>query len=189
MRYIAHDYQKYATQFILDHPIAAVFLEMGLGKSVITLTALFDLCLDQFLNPIQQATNGFANGGQHLVGSLDIPIQIADVGLNAAPLHLHHRRPHVNGGDYIQTLPLIGAQVEPLWPLCCFQITVDRVGPSLPPDLCILLVVPVNGILLVAFQLPEGKRMRSPFSSRSYTFRLLGSHLPCSSMARRVSIT
>ena len=39
------------------------------------------------------------------------------------------------------------------------------------------------------FQLPEGKRIRSPFSSRSYTFRLLGSHLPCSSMARMVSIT
>lgn len=49
MRYEAHDYQKYATDFILKHPIAAVFLEMGLGKSVITLTALFDLCLDQFL--------------------------------------------------------------------------------------------------------------------------------------------
>ena len=49
MRYDAHDYQKYATRFILTHPIAAVFLEMGLGKSVITLTALFDLCLDQFL--------------------------------------------------------------------------------------------------------------------------------------------
>lgn len=27
MRYDAHDYQKYATQFILTHPIAAVFLE------------------------------------------------------------------------------------------------------------------------------------------------------------------
>lgn len=49
MRYEAHDYQKYATDFILTHPIAAVFLEMGLGKSVITLTALFDLILDQFL--------------------------------------------------------------------------------------------------------------------------------------------
>ncbi len=49
MRYEAHDYQKYATEFILTHPIAAVFLEMGLGKSVITLTALFDLCLDRFL--------------------------------------------------------------------------------------------------------------------------------------------
>ncbi len=49
MRYEPHDYQKYATDFILMHPIAAVFLEMGLGKSVITLTALFDLILDQFL--------------------------------------------------------------------------------------------------------------------------------------------
>lgn len=49
MRYNAHDYQKYATKFILRHPIAAVFLEMGLGKSVITLTALFDLILDQFV--------------------------------------------------------------------------------------------------------------------------------------------
>lgn len=49
MRYNAHDYQKYATEFILKHPIAAVFLEMGLGKSVITLTALFDLILNQFI--------------------------------------------------------------------------------------------------------------------------------------------
>lgn len=49
MRYNAHDYQNYATEFILQHPIAAVFLEMGLGKSVITLTALFDLILDQFI--------------------------------------------------------------------------------------------------------------------------------------------
>lgn len=49
MRYDPHDYQKYATDFILTHPIAAVFLEMGLGKSVITLTALFDLILEQFL--------------------------------------------------------------------------------------------------------------------------------------------
>jgi len=49
MQYKAHEYQKFATQFILANPISAVFLEMGLGKSVITLTALFDLCLDQFL--------------------------------------------------------------------------------------------------------------------------------------------
>ena len=49
MRYEAHEYQKFTTEFILSHPMAAVFLEMGLGKSVITLTALFDLCLDSFL--------------------------------------------------------------------------------------------------------------------------------------------
>ena len=49
MRYKPHDYQNFATEFILSHPIAAVLLEMGLGKSVITLTALYDLCLDSFL--------------------------------------------------------------------------------------------------------------------------------------------
>ncbi len=49
MKYSPHNYQSYATDFILDHPIAAVFLDMGLGKSIITLTAIFDLCLDSFL--------------------------------------------------------------------------------------------------------------------------------------------
>lgn len=49
MRYNPHEYQSYATDFILSHPISAVFLEMGLGKSVITLSAIFDLCLDSFL--------------------------------------------------------------------------------------------------------------------------------------------
>ena len=48
VKYNPHKYQTYATNFILEHPIAAVFLEMGLGKSVITLTAIFDLCLDRF---------------------------------------------------------------------------------------------------------------------------------------------
>lgn len=49
MKYNPHEYQRYATDFILSHPISAVFLEMGLGKSVITLSAIFDLCLDSFL--------------------------------------------------------------------------------------------------------------------------------------------
>lgn len=49
MKYMPHEYQSYATEFILSHPISAVFLEMGLGKSVITLSAIFDLCLDSFL--------------------------------------------------------------------------------------------------------------------------------------------
>jgi len=40
MKYDPHKYQSYATDFIINNPIAAVFLEMGLGKSVITLTAM-----------------------------------------------------------------------------------------------------------------------------------------------------
>ena len=43
MKYQPHDYQKYATKFIIDHPVAAVLLQMGLGKSVITLTAIQQL--------------------------------------------------------------------------------------------------------------------------------------------------
>ena len=48
MKYVPHEYQSYATDFILTHPVAAVLLEMGLGKSVITLTAIYELCLDRF---------------------------------------------------------------------------------------------------------------------------------------------
>ena len=48
MQYRPHDYQTYATNFILEHPVAAVFLQMGLGKSVITLTALHELILNRF---------------------------------------------------------------------------------------------------------------------------------------------
>ena len=48
MKYDAHDYQKYATKFILEHPISAILLDMGLGKSVITLTAVNDLLFDSF---------------------------------------------------------------------------------------------------------------------------------------------
>lgn len=49
MKYKPYEYQVYATEYILTHPIAAVLLDMGLGKSVITLTAIFDLTLDSFL--------------------------------------------------------------------------------------------------------------------------------------------
>ena len=48
MLYQPHDYQKYATNFIVEHPIAAVLLQMGLGKSVITLTAIAELALERF---------------------------------------------------------------------------------------------------------------------------------------------
>lgn len=48
MQYKAHNYQAYATQFIVENPISAVFLDMGLGKTVITLTAIYELLYDRF---------------------------------------------------------------------------------------------------------------------------------------------
>lgn len=48
MQYEPHDYQKYAISYIESHPVAAVLLDMGLGKTSITLTALSDLLFDSF---------------------------------------------------------------------------------------------------------------------------------------------
>ena len=47
--YKPHDYQEYATNFILSHPACGLLLDMGLGKTVITLTALWSLLLDCLL--------------------------------------------------------------------------------------------------------------------------------------------
>lgn len=64
MKYSPHEYQAFATNFILEHPIAAVLLDMGLGKSVITLTAIEELMHDRFevskvlvIAPLRVATN------------------------------------------------------------------------------------------------------------------------------------
>lgn len=40
MKYVPHPYQVRATEWVLSHEGAAVFLDMGMGKSVITLTAV-----------------------------------------------------------------------------------------------------------------------------------------------------
>lgn len=48
MHYQPHNYQAQATAFIEAHPQAAILLGMGLGKTVITLTAVWNLLLDSF---------------------------------------------------------------------------------------------------------------------------------------------
>lgn len=48
MKYVPHDYQSYATSRIIKDKICGMFLDCGLGKSVITLTALDELMYDYF---------------------------------------------------------------------------------------------------------------------------------------------
>lgn len=48
MKFIPHDYQQYAIDFIKNNEIAAILLDMGLGKTSITLTAVNDLIFDSF---------------------------------------------------------------------------------------------------------------------------------------------
>lgn len=48
MNFKPHNYQTYAIEYIESHPVSAVFLDMGLGKTSITLTAINDLLFDSF---------------------------------------------------------------------------------------------------------------------------------------------
>lgn len=48
MTFKPHAYQKYAINYIETHPVSALLLDMGLGKTVITLTAIKNLMFDSF---------------------------------------------------------------------------------------------------------------------------------------------
>ncbi|MGE7777365.1 SNF2-related protein [Chitinophaga sp. NPDC101104] len=48
MRYEPFPYQEHATEHVIDNPAAGLFLEMGLGKTVATLTAV-DRLMNQYL--------------------------------------------------------------------------------------------------------------------------------------------
>ena len=48
MEYRPYYYQEYAEQFILDNPEAGLLLDMGMGKTVVSLTAA-DKLLNDYL--------------------------------------------------------------------------------------------------------------------------------------------
>lgn len=49
MKFEPHDYQRYCITRIIQEPALALFLDMGLGKTIITLTAVNDLIFNRFL--------------------------------------------------------------------------------------------------------------------------------------------
>ena len=48
MEFLPHSYQSYAIGHVMEHPFCGLFLEMGLGKTVITLTAVDRLLYEEF---------------------------------------------------------------------------------------------------------------------------------------------
>ena len=49
MKYEPHDYQRFAADYIISHPISAILLGCGLGKTSIALTAIDEMLHDRFL--------------------------------------------------------------------------------------------------------------------------------------------
>jgi SNF2 family DNA or RNA helicase len=76
MIYRPYEYQKYATEHIISNTFSALFLDMGMGKTVCTLTAVNDLLYDYFdvakvlviapLRVAQHTWNSEAEKWQHL---------------------------------------------------------------------------------------------------------------------------
>lgn len=71
MKYKPHSYQQFATNFIETHPQAAIFLGMGMGKTIITLTALNNLITDRYattkaliIAPLRVARDTWSNEQQ-----------------------------------------------------------------------------------------------------------------------------
>ena len=48
MQYVPYPYQEFAKEFMISNPLSALFLEMGLGKTITTLTAIDELLYDCF---------------------------------------------------------------------------------------------------------------------------------------------
>lgn len=71
-----HNYQLHAAQFILDNPYCALFMEMGLGKTISTLTAIDELMYKDFeinkvliiapKNAAESVWDGEINNWQHV---------------------------------------------------------------------------------------------------------------------------
>ena len=60
----------------------------------------------------------------------------------------------MHGRYLLDALPLKGAQVNTFWSASSFQIAVGDGLPAMPPDLGVLLVVPVHRVFLVALPVP-----------------------------------
>ena len=88
---------------------------------------------------------------QQFIVSGDLPIDVAFLGGDAAPLHLTGSRPHVDAGDFINALPFIAAVIDALRSARRLQRTIGVSGPRRPPLLGVAPVIPIGGILTMIF--------------------------------------
>ena len=108
----------------------------------------------QICDPALQTTDGTADGLHQAVSGSNIPVQVAEKGLHPTLFHLVCGGAEMDGRYLLDALPLKGAQVNTFWSASSFQIAVGDGLPAMPPDLGVLLVVPVHSVFLVALPVP-----------------------------------
>ena len=105
----------------------------------------------QVCDPALQPTNCAADGLHQAVGRTNIPVQVAEKGFHSTLFHLVCGGTEMHGRYLLDALPLKGAQVNTFWSARSFQIAVGDGFPTMPPDLGVLLVVPVHRVLFMTF--------------------------------------
>ena len=112
MEFKPHNYQEYCIEYIKTHPIAALFLDMGLGKTVITLTAIADMMLNTLevskvlvIAPLRVARDTWPaelEKWDHL-SYLDASVVVGDLKTRTAALH-HNAMIYIINRENVQWL-------------------------------------------------------------------------------------
>ena len=91
-----HQYQEYCVSFVEEHPESLLILEMGLGKTVVSLTAVADLMFDRFevskvliVAPLRVAKTVWPEEQRNWeqAGILKMSVIVGDVKARVAALH------------------------------------------------------------------------------------------------------
>ena len=156
MKYVPHDYQAHTTQFIIDHPECAIFLGMGMGKTISTLTAIDELIRCRFetrralvIAPVRVARDTWPaeiKKWDHLAGLRVSPI----IGAKA------QREAAVRADADIYTIGRENVQ----W-------LVDHVGRRWPFDMVVIDE-------LSSFKNPQAKRFKKLLKVRDKITRIVG---------------
>ena len=129
-------------------------------------------------NPVSQTFDGTADSVHHAVSGFNVSVEIADVGFNAFAFQRTDSSSHVNGRDNIKSLSFIGTHIHTLRTSGKFQIFILDNFPSVSPFLGVVLLVPVNGIFLMAFPSAGGELDAFAVLVKVINLAALGKPLP-----------
>ena len=156
MKFIPYDYQQYAIDYIIRNKESGIFLDMGLGKTVITLTAIEELMYNSFevkrvlvVAPLRVARDTWSSE----CGKWD---------------HLKHIKMSLILGDERERIRAINRNAD-IYVINRENLAwlIDHYGKSFPYDMVVLDE-------LSSFKDPSSKRFRKMKSVRQFVKRIVG---------------
>ena len=156
MKFIPYDYQQYAIDYIIRNKESGIFLDMGLGKTVITLTAIEELMYNSF--EVKRVL-------------VVAPLRVArDMWSGECDKwdHLKHIKMSLILGDERERIRAINRNAD-IYVINRENLAwlIDHYGKSFPYDMVVLDE-------LSSFKDPSSKRFRKMKSVRQFVKRIVG---------------